>query len=166
MSEHTISLEWSRDTPDFTYDTYSRNHAISFGTVGKVCGSAAPEFHGDPRCIDPEQAFVVALASCHMLTFLAIACKKGFIVDKYSDKAIGELGKNQIGKMAMIKVELRPEVVFSGTKIPTDEEFSMLHDRAHSGCIITNSIANCVEVIVSPTLRDRRQAVTTDNQKQ
>jgi organic hydroperoxide reductase OsmC/OhrA len=152
MSEHTVSLEWSRDTPDFMYDTYSRSHTISFGTVGKVCGSAAPEFHGDPRCLDPEQAFVMALASCHMLTFLAIACKKGFIVDRYTDKASGELGKNAIGKMAMIKVELRPEVVFGGTMVPTDEEFSMLHDRAHSGCIIANSIASCVKVVVSPIL--------------
>jgi organic hydroperoxide reductase OsmC/OhrA len=152
LSEHAIALEWERTTPDFNYDTYSRNHSIGFGTVGKVCGSAAPEFHGDPQCIDPEQAFVMALASCHMLTFLAIACKKGFIIDQYIDKAIGELGKNQSGKMAMTKVELRPEVVFSGEKIPTDEEFSMLHDRAHSSCIIANSIASCVEVTVTPTL--------------
>jgi organic hydroperoxide reductase OsmC/OhrA len=152
MSEHTINIEWSRKTPDFNYDTYSRNHSIGFGAIGKICGSAAPEFHGDPHCIDPEQAFVMALASCHMLTFLAIACKKGFIIDRYIDKAIGELGKNKSGKMAMTKVELRPEVVFSGTKVPTDEEFNMLHDRAHVGCIISNSIASCVEVIVNPTL--------------
>jgi organic hydroperoxide reductase OsmC/OhrA len=153
MSEHTIALEWTRNTPDFNYDTYSRNHVIGFGTVGKVCGSAAPEFHGDPHCLDPEQAFVMALASCHMLTFLAVACKRGFIVDKYIDKAIGELGKNQLGKMAMTRVELRPEVVFSGMKIPSEEEFRMLHDRAHSGCIIANSVASCVEVIVSATLQ-------------
>jgi organic hydroperoxide reductase OsmC/OhrA len=151
MSEHTIELKWSRNTPDFNYDTYSRNHAISFGTIGKVCGSAAPEYHGDPHCLDPEQAFVMALSSCHMLTFLAIACKKGFVVDSYTDKAIGELGKNQQGKNAMVKVLLRPEVVFSGIKIPTEEEFTMLHDRAHSGCIIANSIANCIEVTVNGT---------------
>ncbi len=153
MPKHTIALEWLRNTLDFNYDTYSRSHSIAFGTDGKVCGSAAPEFHGDPNCLDPEQAFVMALASCHMLTFLAIACKKGFIVDRYVDKAVGELGKNQQGKMAMTKVELRPEVVFSGIRIPTDEEFKMLHDRAHGGCIIANSVARCVEVIVRPTLQ-------------
>ncbi len=152
MSAHTIVLAWSRNTPDFDYDTYSRNHSIGFGPVGKVCGSAAPEFHGDPHCMDPEQAFVMSLASCHMLTFLAIACRKGFTVDKYSDKAAGEMGKNQRGKTAMTKVELRPEVVFSGTKIPTGEEFSALHAQAHNGCIIANSIASCVEVTVKPTL--------------
>lgn len=150
MSEHAISLEWSRNTPDFNYDSYSRNHSIAFGTDGKVCGSAASEFHGDPNCLDPEQAFVMALASCHMLTFLAIACKKGFIVDRYDDKAAGELGKNQKGKTAVIKVELRPAVTFSGEKIPSEEEFKSLHDRAHQGCVVANSIASCVEVIVNP----------------
>jgi organic hydroperoxide reductase OsmC/OhrA len=152
MSQHTISLEWTRNTPDFNYDSYNRNHAVRFGDVGNVCGSAAPEFHGDPHCLDPEQAFVMSLSSCHMLTFLAIASKKGFIVDKYTDLTIGELGKNQAGRMAMIKVELRPAVIFSGDKIPSDAEFASLHDRAHHGCIIANSIARCVEVIVKPTL--------------
>ena len=157
MSEHTIALSWSRNTPDFIYDTYSRNHSISFGTVGKVCGSSAPEFHGDPNCLDPEQAFVMALSSCHMLTFLAIACKKGFVVDRYDDKAAGELGKNQKGRTAVIKVELRPEVTFSSEKIPSEEEFKFLHDRAHQGCIIANSIASCVEVIVNPRLINARE---------
>lgn len=152
MSDHTISLEWSRNTLDFNYDSYSRNHVVHFGTMGKVCGSAAPEYHGDPQCLDPEQAFVIALSSCHMLTFLAIASKKGFVVDKYTDKSIGELGKNQAGKIAMTKVELRPIVVFSGEKIPSEEEFKSLHDRAHHGCIITNSVASCVEVVVNATL--------------
>jgi organic hydroperoxide reductase OsmC/OhrA len=157
MSEHAIALSWSRNTPDFNYDTYSRSHSISFGIDGKVCGSAAPEFHGDPNCLDPEQAFVMALSSCHMLTFLAIACKKGFIVDKYDDKAAGELGKNQKSRTAVIKVELRPEVAFSGEKIPSEEEFKSMHDRAHQGCIIANSIASCVEVIVTPQLIHARE---------
>ena len=157
MSEHTISLEWSRNTPDFNYDSYSRNHIMLFGNGGKVCGSAAPEFHGDPECLDPEQAFVMSLSSCHMLTFLAIACKKGFIVDRYADKAVGELGKNKSGKMAIIKVELRPEVTFSGENIPSEEGLKSLHGRAHYGCIIANSIASCVEVIVNPLLINARE---------
>lgn len=151
MSEHVVSLEWARNTPDFNYDSYSRNHVVRFGGVGKVCGSAAPEFHGDPRCLDPEQAFLIALSSCHMLTFLAIASKKGFIVDKYTDDAVGELGTNKAGKMAVTMVRLQPKVVFSGGKNPSKGEYTSLHDRAHLGCIIANSIARCVQVIVNPT---------------
>jgi organic hydroperoxide reductase OsmC/OhrA len=148
MSEHTIELEWSRDTPDFNYDSYTRNHTVRFGAVGKICGSSAPEFHGDPHCLDPEQAFVMALSSCHMLTFLAVASRKGYVIDSYADKAIGELGKNRAGRSAIIKVVLRPIVVFSGEKIPSGEEFRQLHDRAHGGCIISNSISSCVTVII------------------
>jgi organic hydroperoxide reductase OsmC/OhrA len=154
MSDHTIALEWNRSTPDFNYDTYSRNHVVRFGPVGKVCGSAAPEFHGDPECLDPEQAFVMALSSCHMLTFLAIASKKGYVVDKYMDGATGVLGRNTSGKSAVIRVELRPDVVFSGPSIPSPEEFSSLHDRAHHGCIIANSIGSCVEVVIAPSMRN------------
>jgi len=152
MSEHIISLEWLRNSPDFNYDSYSRNHIVHFGTAGTVCGSAAPEFLGDPHCLDPEQAFVLSLSSCYMLTFLAIASTKGFVVDKYTDTAFGELGKNNDGKMAMTKVELRPVVVVGGEKIFSEEDFKSLHDRAHRGCIIANSIAGCVEMIVNPTM--------------
>jgi organic hydroperoxide reductase OsmC/OhrA len=152
MSEHTIALEWTRNTPDFNYETYSRNHTVTFGTVGKVCGSSAPEFHGDPQCLDPEQAFVTALSSCHMLTFLAIASKKGYIVDHYRDHATGEIGKDKEGRSAVVKVVLRPEVVFSGPKMPDGKEFQALHDRAHKGCIIANSVASCVELTVTPIL--------------
>lgn len=152
MSEHTIALEWTRSTPDFNYETYSRNHEITFGDAGRICGSSAPENHGDPHCIDPEQAFVMALSSCHMLTFLAIASRKGFMVDRYRDRAVGEIGKNKEGRVAVIKVELRPEVFFSGPEIPNGHEFTELHNRAHKGCIIANSIASCVELIISPVL--------------
>ncbi len=153
MSEHTIALEWHRDTRDFNYDSYGRNHVITFGAVGKVRASASPDYHGDPQCLDPEQAFVMSLSSCHMLTFLAVASKKGFVVDAYSDKAVGILGKNQSGKWSLLKVTLRPLAVFSGAAGPSDEEFRALHQRAHSGCIIANSVASCVELAIEPTMR-------------
>ena len=155
MSEHTIALEWIRNTPDFQYETYSRNHTVTFGNAGRVYGSSAPEYYGDPRCLDPEQAFVMALSSCHLLTFLAIASKKGVIVDHYRDRAVGELGKNKEGRSAVVKVTLRPEVVFSGPNIPSGEEFRALHDRAHKGCFIANSIASCVELIINPVLLEK-----------
>jgi organic hydroperoxide reductase OsmC/OhrA len=152
MSAYTLSLEWTRNTADFNYDTYSRTHTVRFGDGGSVCGSSAPEFHGDPRCLDPEQAFVMSMASCHLLTFLAIASKKEYVIDKYSDRAVGELGKNKDGKSAIIRVELRPEVVFSGVMVPTEEEHRGLHERAHRGCIIANTVAGNVTLVVTPKL--------------
>ena len=151
MADRSLSLEWSRTTPSFNYDSYSRNHIVRFGDGGAVCSSSAPEFHGDPRCLDPEQAFVMSLASCHLLTFLAIASKKGYTVDKYIDKSAAELGKNKQGKSAIVKVELRPAVTFSGEKIPSLEEFNALHDRAHRGCIVANTIDGNVAIAVIPT---------------
>ena len=152
MSEHTVKLEWQRTSADFRYEAYSRNHTVSYGPDGKICASSAAEFFGDPRCIDPEQAFVMALASCHLLTFLAIASKKGFVVDRYTDAALGTLGKNEMGRTAMTKIVLKPEVVFSGNKLPSPDEFIALHERAHQGCFIANSIASCVKVIVEPRM--------------
>jgi len=153
MSEHTIKLQWQRNSPDFNYDTYGRTHAIYFGDKGKICASASPEFHGDPQCLDPEQAFVMSLSSCHMLTFLAIASKKAFVVDEYIDKAVAVLGKNKEGKLAVVKVVLRPEIVFAPNAGPSPEDFRMLHDRAHKGCIIANSIPGCIELIIEPVMR-------------
>lgn len=145
MPEHSIHLKWFRDTPDFDYSSYTRTHTVSFGTYGKIFGSASQEFHGDPQYLDPEQAFVMSLSSCHLLTFLALASKQGFIVDSYTDQALGEMGKNKAGKLAILKVILRPIIVFGGDKKPSEEEFHVLHDQAKDSCVIANSIASCVE---------------------
>ena len=153
MTEYSIFLEWQRDTPDFHYSSYTRNHTVIFGMDGKVNCSASPDFYGNPQYLDPEQAFITSLSSCHMLTFLAIASNKGYIIDKYSDKAIGEIGKNKTGRSSMTLVLLRPVVVFSGEKIPSIEEFQIMHDRAHNGCIIANSISECVELVIEPSLQ-------------
>ncbi len=155
MSEFSISIEWNRDTLDFNYQNYTRTHAIRFGSNGMIFGSAAPEFHGDPQYIDPEQAFIISLSSCHLLTFLAIASNKGYVIDKYTDKAHGEMGKNQYGRMSMTMVLLKPVVVFDGDNYPSDEEFKMLHERAHNGCIIANSIKGCVKLVIEPVMQHR-----------
>jgi organic hydroperoxide reductase OsmC/OhrA len=152
MPEYSIHLKWSRDTPDFDYSSYTRTHTVSFGTNGKIFGSAAQEFHGDPQFLDPEQAFVMSLSSCHLLTFLALASKRGFTVDIYTDQALGEMGKNKAGKLAMLRVILRPIVVFSGDKKPSEDEFHVLHQRAKGSCIIANSIASCVELTTEPRM--------------
>jgi organic hydroperoxide reductase OsmC/OhrA len=153
--QHVIKIEWRRGSSEFDYESYSRNHTVTFGPGTTIRASSAPEFFGDPACIDPEQAFVTALASCHLLTFLALSSKKGFVIDSYLDDAHGEIGKNEAGRSAMVKIHLRPQVVFSGAKVPGLEEFHSLHDRAHRGCIIANSIASFITVIVDPVMHRR-----------
>jgi organic hydroperoxide reductase OsmC/OhrA len=146
MSEHKATVKWSRGGKDFTYKAYSRDHAWSLNG-NEVPASATPAYLGNPARVDPEAAFVAALSSCHMLTFLAVAAGKGFVVDSYEDEAVGHLEKNAAGKMAVTRVELHPRIVFAGTKQPAAADLEALHDKAHKECFIANSVATDVKVI-------------------
>lgn len=148
MSEHHATINWKRETPDFSYETYNREHEWQFDAGIVVRASAAPAYKGSESCVDPEEALVASLSSCHMLTFLAITCKKRLTVDSYRDQAVGVLAKDAVGNLAVTKVTLRPEVKFSGEKQPTTEELRQLHDRAHHACFIANSVKT--EVVVEP----------------
>jgi organic hydroperoxide reductase OsmC/OhrA len=148
MSEHPATIDWKRETPDFAYETYNRDHDWLFDAGITVRGSANPAYLGSESCVDPEEAFVASLSSCHMLTFLALAAKKRYVVDGYRDQAVGVLAKDTAGNLAITKVTLRPEVRFSGEKQPTTEELRQLHDRAHHACFIANSVKT--EVVVEP----------------
>ena len=146
MSEHKVTLEWKRGTENFSYETYSRDHVLLFEGGVRVSASAAPAYYGNPVHVNPEEALVAALSSCHMLTFLAVAAKKQFVVDQYSDHAVGVLEKNQKGKLAITRVTLRPRIVFGGPTPPTSEQIAALHERAHSDCFIANSVTTDVTV--------------------
>lgn len=146
MSEHTITLEWKRELESFSYETYNRDHVWVFEGGVRVPASAVPAYRGNPALVNPEEALVAALSSCHMLTFLAIAAKKRFVVDRYSDQAVGFLEKNQKGKLAMTRVILRPRVVFGGPTLPTPEQLAELHEGAHRECFIANSVTTAVTV--------------------
>ena len=146
MSEHRVEIAWQRETPDFRYESYGRDHHWRFEGGAELCASAAPDFGGNAELPDPEQAFVAALSSCHMLTFLAIAARRRLIVDRYQDEAIGILEKNQAGDLAMTRVVLRPRVSFGGDKKPSDEELERLHERAHRTCFLANSVRTSVTV--------------------
>jgi organic hydroperoxide reductase OsmC/OhrA len=148
MSEHTATIEWRRETPDFAYETYNRDHDWSFDGGITVRASANPAYQGSESCVDPEEAFVASLSSCHMLTFLALAARKRYVVDSYRDQAVGVLGKDAAGNLAMTRVTLRPRVTFSGEKQPTADDLRQLHDRAHHACFIANSVKT--EVVVEP----------------
>ena len=99
MSEHTATIEWRRETPDFAYETYNRDHDWSFDAGITVRASANPAYLGSENCVDPEEAFVASLSSCHMLTFLAIAARKKYVVDNYHDEAVGVLEKDSGGQV-------------------------------------------------------------------
>ena len=146
MSEHKITLSWERGDKPFEYQKYSRDHTWKFDCGHEMQASAAPAYLGNPKNVDPEEAFVASLSSCHMLTFLAVACKKKFVLDEYVDEAVGHMEKNENGKMAITKVELRPRIKWSGDKTPTEQELDEMHHFAHTECFIANSVKTEVTV--------------------
>jgi len=145
MSEHAAKIAWSRGGRDFTYETYSRDHTWKFDGGALVPATAAPAFLGNPALVDPEEAFVAAVASCHMLTFLAIAARRRFVVERYEDAATGFMEKNEAGKLAVTRVTLRPAVQFA-EKSPSAEELAHLHHLAHENCFIANSVRTAITV--------------------
>ncbi len=147
MSEHKANIVWARNGADFGYKTYPRDHVWRFPNGVEVPGSAAPAYLGNPQRVDPEAAFVAALSSCHMLTFLALASNKGFVVDSYEDAAVGHLGKNANGKLAITRVELHPKIVYSGANQPAAADLEWLHDKAHKECFIANSVTTEVRIV-------------------
>ncbi len=141
MSEHRANLTWTRDGSGFAYKEYPRDHRWDFPSNGQsLKASAAPKYLGSEDCVDPEEAFVASLASCHMLTFLAVASMSGFVVDSYQDNASGRLAPNENKKMVMTLVTLHPVIEFSGDKIPNPEEIEQLHVKAHHECFLANSV--------------------------
>jgi organic hydroperoxide reductase OsmC/OhrA len=145
MSEHRAQISWQRGGVDFGYETYSRDHDWRFGAGPSLRASAAPEYRGSAALPNPEEALVAALSSCHMLTFLAIAARKGLTVDAYDDEAVGHLEKNAEGRLAVTRVVLRPRVRFAGAA-PDAATLAALHESAHRGCFIANSVKTDVRV--------------------
>ena len=146
MSKHLASLRWNRNGKPFTYEGYSRDHEWIFEGGQRLIGSAAEAFLGSPEGVDPEEALVVALSSCHMLTLLAIAAKKGWTVESYDDDAEGTLDKNDAGKLSLTRVTLRPRIIFAEGKTPDAEALQRLHHQAHENCFIANSVKT--EVVI------------------
>jgi organic hydroperoxide reductase OsmC/OhrA len=149
MSEHPITLHWQRTTPDFEYKTYNRSHRVKFKNGQPLEMSASVHYKGDAAMVDPEEALVAALSSCHMLSFLAIATRAKFVVDGYDDEAIGWLEKNAEGGLAITRVTLRPRVRF-GNPAPDAATHQQMHEKAHHECFIANSV-KC-EMTVEPQI--------------
>lgn len=148
MSEHKVYLSWKNEGEDFSYKTYDRSHSWKFEGGTLIKASAAPDYLGKAELVNPEEAFAASLASCHMLTFLAIASMKKYTVETYEDNAVAILGKNEKLKMAVTTVYLRPSISFTGDNIPDNKIIDEMHDRAHQECFIANSVLT--EIIVEP----------------
>ena len=143
--EYMATVSWKRDSAEpFTDNRYSRGHTWSFDGGVTVPASSSPLSVRLPfsraDAVDPEEALVAAISSCHMLTFLFIAAKEGFVVESYEDEAVGAMTKNDRGKLFISKATLRPRIVFSGAKQPSQAELDHLHHRAHEDCYIANSV--------------------------
>lgn len=144
MHEYQATISWERGDTDSALHRYSRAHKWIFDGGLTVPASASPQIvrapYSDATAIDPEEAFVASLSSCHLLWFLDIATQRGFRVASYVDDAIGVMEKNAIGKVAITRVTLRPKALFAGEKLPTVEEIDALHHAAHEECFIANSV--------------------------
>ncbi len=152
MAIYTARVDWERGDQDFAGNRYSRRHRIRFDGGAELAGSSSPHVvpapMSDPAAVDPEEAFVASLSSCHMLWFLSIAAGRGFCVDRYADAAEGRMARNAEGRIAMTRVVLRPQAQFSGQRLPTRNEIDAMHHEAHAQCFIANSVRT--EVLCQP----------------
>ena len=150
MSTYTAIIAWKSDSPEtFSKNQYTRGHEWSFDGGVTVPASSSPHAVRLPwsveAAVDPEEALVAAVSSCHMLSFLYLAAKAGFNAESYTDEAVGEM-TNDNGKQWLSKITLDPQIVWTGDKLPTHEDLEHLHHEAHEICYIANSIKS--EVIV------------------
>lgn len=144
MGTYRADILWVRGDQDFLSNRYSRRHVIRFDGGIELPGSSSPHVvpvpMSDPAAVDPEEAFVASIASCHMLWFLALAAKRRYCVEHYADSAVGTMGLNAAGKEYVAQVTLRPAVRFSGDHVPDPDQLLSLHHRAHEECFIANSV--------------------------
>jgi len=156
MSEHKAIINWQRKSADFLKGKYSREHTWSFDGGATVLASASPSNvpgpYANAACVDPEEAFVASISSCHMLWFLFLASKGGFQVDSYRDDAAGAMTKNEQGGQWISSVTLNPRIVYSGAKQPSRADEEQLHHFAHEQCFIANSIKTQVTVRANPNV--------------
>jgi len=150
MSEHKATIRWQNTSAEFLKGRYSREHTWSFDGGHTMSASPSPNVvpppFSNPAFVDPEEAFVASLSSCHMLTFVYLAQRAGFAVDRYEDEAVGVMTKNERGVPWISKVTLHPQIAFSGDKQPSHDDLARLHHDAHAQCFIANSVKTDVVV--------------------
>ena len=157
MAHYEAEVIWQRAGQSFLDNRYSRRHLLRFDGGLEIPGSSSPHVvpvpMSDAAAVDPEEAFVASLSSCHMLWFLSIAARNKFRVDAYRDQAIGVMARNERGRFMMKTVTLRPDVSFSGERMPTRAEIDAMHHEADDECFIANSVRT--EVRCEPVVGTR-----------
>lgn len=142
MSRHIADIAW-RSEGGFTDNSYSRRHTWRFDGGAQVIASSSPDVvplpMSDPAGVDPEEALAASAASCHMLWFLSLAQAAGLDVVSYEDKAEAQMGRVGPGKIAIVKIVLRPRIAFAG-RTPDEAELDRLHHEAHERCFIANTL--------------------------
>src|SRR5882672_6914409 len=150
MHEYKATIQWQNNGPDFLKGKYSREHTWTFDGGIKLDASASPSVvpvpYSNPAYVDPEEAFVAAVSSCHMLTFIYLAGRQGMQVDSYEDEAVGTITKNEAGVPWVGAIRLNPKIVYGGQKRPTPEDEERLHHSAHEQCFIANSVKTRITV--------------------
>jgi organic hydroperoxide reductase OsmC/OhrA len=150
---YTATVKWARSADEVFVDgKYSRVHQWKFDGGMQFNASSSPHVvpipMSDPAFIDPEEAFIASLSSCHMLFFLSFCAKQKYVVIQYEDNAEGILGKGEDGKQQMISVTLHPTVKFEDGKSPSEEILSHLHELSHESCFIANSVKTKIDVVI------------------
>jgi organic hydroperoxide reductase OsmC/OhrA len=150
MAEHKATVKWQRTSGEFLKGKYSREHTWTFDGGVSVPASSSPSVvplpYSNAANVDPEEAFVASISSCHMLTFLFLASRAGFQVDSYSDDAVGFMTKNEHGVPWVSTVSLKPKIVYSGEKLPQPADIERLHHQSHEQCFIANSVKTRITV--------------------
>ena len=149
MSDLSIELKWELGEHEFSSGKYLTDHRIKINEHISFLGSSASSYGGNINHMNPEQALAVAMSSCHMMTFLALASKMKWPVVKYSDEAKAFIGKNSKGKMCVNKIELNPKIIFDNNFSVPNEEMIKMQDRAHRYCFVANSLSDEVEVVIN-----------------
>lgn len=151
MSVYTALVRWSRRGAAFTDNRYSREHTWEFDGGVQIPASSSPHVVPVPMSnaanVDPEEGYVASLSSCHMLWFLSIAAKHGFVVEEYADQAEGIMEPNAEGRIAVTKVRLAPDVRFAGDHLPTEAQIQEMHHEAHENCYLANSVKTVISIV-------------------
>ncbi len=149
MSTYNVKICWQRKDDIFTDNKYNRAHQWEFDGGVIIPASSSPQVvplpYSDDSAVDPEEAFLASLSSCHMLWFLSVAAKKGYVVEKYNDDATAIMAKNEKGKLAITRVILQPNVTYAPDTVSKKDNLKM-HEEAHEKCFIANSVRTEIEI--------------------